>query len=83
MYNPEKLEEYAQKIYSRYEYFNDYTLQTIAKRIKAIGQLSAHDQKALKNIADITGDMDLITKKLAKLTQMSVSDTALFLIQRN
>ena len=74
MYNPEKLEEYAKKIYSRYEYFNDYTLQTIARRIKAIGQLSAHDQKALKNIADITGDMDLITKKLAKLTQMSVSD---------
>lgn len=74
MYNPEKLEEYAHKIYARYEYFNNYTLETIARRIKATGQLSAHDQQALKNIADITGDMKAITKKLAEITRMNVSD---------
>ncbi len=74
MYNPEKLEEYAHKIYARYEYFNNYTLETIARRIKATGKLSAHDQQALKNITDITGDMKAITKKLAEITRMNVSD---------
>lgn len=74
MYNPEKLEEYAQKIYNRYEYFNNYTLETIANRVKATGQLSAYDQQALKNIADITGDMNTITKKLAEVTQMNIAD---------
>ncbi len=74
MYNPEKLEEYAQKIYDRYEYFNNYTLETIANRVKATGQLSAYDQQALKNIADITGDMNTITKKLAEVTQMNIAD---------
>ncbi len=74
MYNPEKLEKYAQIIYDRYEYFNNYTLETIARRIKATGRLSAADQQALKNIADITGDMDAITKKLAEITRMNIAD---------
>lgn len=74
MYNPEELEKYAQIIYNRYEYFNNYTLETIARRIKATGQLSAADQQALKNIADITGDMKVITKKLAEITQMNIAD---------
>lgn len=74
MYNPDKLEEYAQKIYTRYEYFNNYTLETIANRIKKTGELSAYDQQALKNIADITGDMDAITKKLAQITRMNIAD---------
>lgn len=74
MYNPEKLEKYVQIIYDRYEYFNNYTLETIARRIKATGQLSAADRQALKNIADITGDMDAITKKLAEITRMNIAD---------
>ena len=74
MYNPEEIEKYAQKIYARYEYFNNYTLEMIARRIKSTGQLSAHDQQALKNIADITGDMDAITKKLAEITRQNISD---------
>lgn len=74
MYNPDKLEEYAQKIYVRYEYFNNYTLETIANRIKKTGELSAYDRQALKNIADITGDMDVITKKLAQITRMNIAD---------
>lgn len=69
-----RLDEYAQKIYDRYEYFNSYTLDTIAKRIKATGQLSAYDQQALKNIADISGDMQMITKKLAEITEMNIAD---------
>lgn len=70
----ERLEEYAQKIYDRYEYFNNYTLETIARRIKATGELSAYDQQALKNIADISGDMQAITKKLAEITEMNIAD---------
>ena len=74
MYNRDKLEEYAHKIYARYEYFNNYTLETIARRLKATGRLSAYDQQALKNIADITGDMQAITKKLAEITEQSTQD---------
>lgn len=70
----EKLEAYAQMIFERENQFNTYTLKTIARRIKATGQLSAHDQQALKNIADITGDIDKITKELAKITEMNIED---------
>lgn len=74
MYNPDKLEEYAQKIYNRYDAFNNYTLETIGRRIKKTGRLSSYDQQALKNITDITGDMDAITKKLAQITRMNIAD---------
>lgn len=74
MYNPEKIEKYAEVVFDRLNYFNDYTLKTIARRIKAVGQLSAADQQALKNISDITGDMKAITKKLADITRMNVAD---------
>lgn len=70
----EKLEAYAQVIFERENQFNTYTLETIGKRIKATGQLSAYDQEALKNIADISGDMDKITKELARITKMNVED---------
>lgn len=70
----EKLEAYAQMIFERENQFNTYTLKTIARRIKATGQLSANDQQALKNIADISGDMDKITKELAKITEMNIED---------
>jgi len=74
MYNPEKIEKYAEAVFDRLNYFNDYTLRTIARRIKAVGQLSAADQQALKNISDITGDMKAITQKLADITRMNVAD---------
>lgn len=70
----EKLEAYAQMIFERENQFNTYTLKTIARRIKATGQLSAYDQQALKNIADITGDIDNITKELARITEMNIED---------
>lgn len=72
--NTEKLEEYAAAVYDRLEFFNDYTLKTIAQRIKSIGQLSAYDQQAIKNMADISGDMQKITKKLAQITEMNIED---------
>nr|DAM30176.1 MAG TPA: minor capsid protein [Caudoviricetes sp.] len=70
----EKLEKAAEKVFDRLNYFNDYILQTIGERIKATGQLSAHDQTALKNMADISGDMEAITKKLAEVTKQNVGD---------
>ena len=70
----EKLEAYAQMIFERENQFNTFTLKTIARRVKAIGQLSAFDQEALKNIADISGDMGKITKELARITKMNVED---------
>ena len=69
-----KLNEYADAVFNRCNYFNDYTLSTIGRRIKSIGQLNTADQIALKNMADISGDMSAITKKLAEITKMNVSD---------
>ena len=70
----EKLEAYAQMIFERENQFNTYTLRTIARRIKDIGQLSAYDQESLKNMADISGDMKKITKELARITEMNIED---------
>lgn len=70
----DKLDKYAGVIYERLEEFNDFTLKTIARRIKEIGSLSAYDAQTLKNMADITGDMKKITKKLAEITEMNIAD---------
>ncbi len=70
----DKLEKYASIIYGRMEEFNNCTLKIIAGRIKATGRLSAYDSQTLKNIADITGDMEAITKKLADITKMNIAD---------
>lgn len=70
----EKLEAYAQIIFERENQFNKFTLETIGRRVKATGQLSAYDQQALKNIADISGDMKKITKELARITEMNIAD---------
>ena len=70
----DKLDKYAGVIYERLEEFNDFTLKTIARRIKEIGSLSAYDAQTLKNMADITGDMAKITKKLAEITEMNIAD---------
>ena len=69
-----KLNEYAEQVFNRTNYFNNYVLETIGERIKATGQLSAYDQQALKNMADISGDMKSITKKLAEITELNISD---------
>lgn len=72
--NAEELEKAAEKIFLRGNYFNDYTLKKIATRIKKTGRLNTSDRQALKNIADISGDMEDITKKLAELTEKNVAD---------
>lgn len=70
----EKLEKAAEKIYQRGNFFNDYTLEKIANRVKRTGRLNTADQQALKNIADISGDIEEITATLAKLTEKNISD---------
>lgn len=70
----EKLSVDADILFQRLDGWQDRTLQAIGRRIRAIGKLSAHDQQALKNIADITGDMSKITKDLARITGMNISD---------
>ena len=70
----DKLNKYADVVFNRCNYFNDYTLETIGRRIKAIGKLSAADQQTLKNMADVSGDMKAITKKLAEITEQNVKD---------
>ncbi len=70
----EKFEKAAEKIYQRGNYFNDYTLEKIANRVKRTGRLNTADQQALKNIADISGDIEEITATLAKLTEKNISD---------
>lgn len=69
-----KLEKYADKVYNRANYFNEYTLKTIGRRLKEIGLLSAYDQDTLKNMADISGDMEAITRELARVTELNVRD---------
>lgn len=70
----DKLNKYADVVFNRCNYFNDYTLETIGRRIKAIGKLSAADQQTLKNMADVSGDIKAITKKLAEITEQNVKD---------
>lgn len=73
-YDETLLDEYADVIFQRLEDFNDYTLEVIGRHIKEIGSLSAYDQQALKNMADISGDMKKITEKLAEITKMNIED---------
>lgn len=73
-YDETLLDEYADVIFQRLEDFNDYTLEVIGRHIKEIGSLSVYDQQALKNMADISGDMKKITEKLAEITKMNIED---------
>ena len=74
MYDKEKAEQYASIIFNRLNAFEQDTLEKIGKRIKKIGSMSAFDQQAIKNMADISRDMDEITKELARITELNIED---------
>lgn len=74
MYDKEKAEQYASIIFDRLNAFEQDALETIGRRIKEIGSLSAFDSQGLKNMADISRDMDEITKKLARITELNIED---------
>lgn len=67
-------EKYAQALFDNLNGWQDRTLARIGRRLKATGRLSAYDQKALKNIADITGDMNAIYADLARVTGQNIKE---------
>lgn len=67
-------EKYAQTLFDNLNGWQDRTLARIGRRLKATGRLSAYDQKALKNIVDITGDMNAIYVDLARVTGQNIKD---------
>lgn len=67
-------EKYAQALFDNLNGWQDRTLARIGRRLKATGRLSAYDQKALKNIVNITGDMNAIYADLARVTGQSIKE---------
>lgn len=67
-------EKYAQTLFDKLNGWQDRTLARIGRRLKATGRLSAYDQKALKNIVDITGDMSAIYADLARVTGQNIKE---------
>ena len=66
--------KYAQTLFDNLSGWQDRTLARIGRRLKATGRLSAYDQKALKNIVDITGDMNAIYVDLARVTGQNIKE---------
>ena len=67
-------EKYAQALFDNLNGWQDRTLERIGRRLKAMGRLSAYDQKALKNIVNITGDMNAIYADLARVTGQNIKE---------
>lgn len=67
-------EKYAQALFDNLNGWQDRTLERIGRRLKATGRLSASDQQELKNIADITGDMNAIYADLARVTGQNIKE---------
>lgn len=67
-------EKYAQTLFDNLNGWQDRTLARIGRRLKETGRLSAYDQKALKNMADITGDMNAIYADLARVTGQNIKE---------
>lgn len=67
-------EKNAQALFDNLNGWQDRTLARIGRRLKQTGRLSAYDQKALKNIANITGDMNAIYADLARVTGQNIKE---------
>lgn len=67
-------EKYAQKLFKNISGWETRTLERIGRRLKAIGKLSAYDQQAIKNIYNISGDMEAITRDLARVTRQNIAE---------
>lgn len=68
-----KLEEQANLLMSNMSGWETSTLERIGKRIKKYGKLSLADVKSINNIAVVKQDMDAITKELARVTGLNIS----------
>ncbi len=68
------LEEQANLLFDNLVGWENRVLKYIGARLKKTGKLSPADVKQLNNIAVVTGDMDAITKDLAKTTGKNISE---------
>lgn len=68
-----KLEQRADLLMQNVTGWEQNTLNRIGKRIGKYGKLSLADVKAINNIAVVKQDMDAITKELARVTGLNIS----------
>ena len=68
-----KLEQQADLLMQNVSGWETGTLERIGKRIKKYGKLSLADVKSINNIAVVKQDMDAITKELARVTGLNIS----------
>lgn len=74
MLSDEVLNKVIERITSRIEQGNTYTLQKIGESIKKIGALSPSKAQQLGQILKYGGNYDKIVEKLAQITQLNVAD---------
>ena len=74
MLSDEVLNKVIERITSRIEEGNTYTLQKIGESIKKIGTLSPSKAQQLGQILKYGGNFDKIVEKLAKITDLNVKD---------
>lgn len=73
MDNIQRLEKQADILFGNIAGWENSTLQRIGKRIGKYGKLSLADVKSINNIAVVKQDMDAITKELARVTGLNIS----------
>lgn len=68
-----KLEQQSNLLMQNISGWESSTLNRIGKRISKYGKLSLADVKSINNIAVVKQDMDAITKELARITGLNIS----------
>lgn len=68
------IDKLVERLVSRIEEGNSYTLQKIGESIKQIGALSPSKAQQLGQILKYGGNYDSIVKKLAQITELNVKD---------
>lgn len=74
MLSDEILNKVIERITSRIEEGNTYTLQKIGESIKKIGGLTPTNAIKLQNILKYGGNYDKIVERLSKITELNVKD---------
>lgn len=74
MLNEELIEKVTERLVTRIEELNTYTLEQIGKSIKRIGTLSPSKAQELGQILKYGGDYDKIARKLSQITELNVQD---------
>lgn len=74
MLNETALEKLAERLVSRIEHVNSFTLTTIGKQINRIGGMTPTNAYRLLNTLKYGGDFDLIMWELEKITELNIKD---------